>query len=47
LEHFDIRDAHEYADRRVIEMREKEGRIPPELSSYSDVVFAGYHNGRI
>jgi hypothetical protein len=44
LEHFDIWDAHEYADRWVIEMREKEGRIPSELSSCSDVVFDGYTN---
>jgi hypothetical protein len=44
LEHFDIWDAHEYNDRWVIEMREKEGRIPSELSSYSDAVFDGYTN---
>jgi hypothetical protein len=44
LEHFEIWDAHEYADRWVIEMREKEGRIPSALSNYSDVVFDGYTN---
>jgi hypothetical protein len=44
LEHFDIWDAHEHVDRWVIEMREKEGRIPSELSSYRDVVFDGYTN---
>ncbi|MDR2764651.1 MAG: hypothetical protein LBB90_06430, partial [Tannerella sp.] len=44
LEHFDIWDAHEYSERWVIEMREKEGRIPSELSSYSDAVFDGYTN---
>jgi hypothetical protein len=44
LEHFEIWDAHEYSDRWVIEMREKEGRIPSALSNYSDVVFDGYTN---
>jgi hypothetical protein len=47
LEHFDIWDvwdAHEYSDRWVIEMREKEGRIPSDLSSYSDAVFDSYTN---
>jgi hypothetical protein len=28
LEYFDIWDAHEYSDRWVIKMREKEGMIP-------------------
>jgi len=46
LEHFDIWDAHEYSDRWVIEMREKEGLIPASLpgSSEVDVVFDGYCN---
>jgi hypothetical protein len=44
LMHFDIWDTHEYSDRWVIEMREKEGRIPSELSSYSDAVFDDYTN---
>jgi len=44
LEYFDIWDAQEYKDRWVIEMREKEGNIPQELSDYEDVVFDGYCN---
>jgi hypothetical protein len=44
LAHFEIWDAHEYKERWVIEMREKEGLIPSELSEYSDVVFDGYSN---
>ncbi|MDR3268577.1 MAG: hypothetical protein LBT83_05880 [Tannerella sp.] len=44
LEDFEIWDAHEYRERRVIEMREKEGRIPSELSEYGDAVFDGYYN---
>ena len=44
LEYFDIWDAQEYKDRWVIEMREKEGNIPQELSAYEDVVFDGYCN---
>jgi hypothetical protein len=44
LEHFEIWDAHEYPDRRVIEMREKEGRIPSDLSDFDDDVFDGYTN---
>jgi hypothetical protein len=44
LEHFEIWDAHEYKDRWVIEMREKSGLLPSELSEYSDVVFDGYCN---
>jgi hypothetical protein len=44
LMYFDIWAAHEYKDRWVIEMREKEGLIPQELSSYSDIVFDGYTN---
>jgi hypothetical protein len=44
LEHFEIWDAHEYKERWVIEMREKEGVIPSELSGFDDVVFDGYTN---
>jgi hypothetical protein len=44
LEHFEIWDAHEYHERWVIEMREKEDVIPPELSDFYDVVFDGYTN---
>jgi hypothetical protein len=44
LTNFEIWDAQEYKDRWVIEMREKEGFIPQELSSYSDIVFDGYCN---
>jgi hypothetical protein len=44
LDYFEIWDAHEYNDRWVIEMREKEGFIPKELSDYQDVVFDGYCN---
>jgi len=44
LEHFEIWDAHEYSDRWVIEMREKEGFIPQALSGYDHVVFDGYTN---
>jgi hypothetical protein len=44
LEHLEIWDAHEHRARWVIEMREKEGRIPSELSAYGDVVFDGYCN---
>jgi len=44
LTYFDIWDAQEYQDRWVIEMREKEGLIPKELSDYQDIVFDGYCN---
>ena len=44
LEHFEIWDAKEYKERWVIEMREKEGKIPQELQTYEDVVFDGYCN---
>lgn len=44
LEHFDIWDAHEYSERWVIEMREKEGRIPLALSDFDNIVFDGYTN---
>jgi hypothetical protein len=44
LAYFAIWDAQEYKTRWVIEMREKEGLIPTELSDYDDVVFDGYCN---
>ena len=36
-ERFEIRDAREYRERRVIEMREKEGVIPSDLSGHIEV----------
>jgi hypothetical protein len=44
LAYFEIWDAHEYKERWVIELREKEGFIPHELSGHSDIVFDGYCN---
>jgi hypothetical protein len=44
LEHFEIWDAQEYKERWVIEMREKAGLIPDDLSQYQDIVFDGYCN---
>jgi hypothetical protein len=44
LKYFDIWDAKESKTRWVIEMREKEGNIPKELSEYEDIVFDGYTN---
>ena len=44
LEDFEMWDAQESKERWVIEMREKEERIPNELSEYEDVVFDGYCN---
>jgi hypothetical protein len=44
LENFEMWDACEHKDRRVIEMREKEGFIPRELSACREVVFDGYSN---
>ena len=44
LEYFEMWNAQESKDRWVIEMREKEGLIPKELSDYEDVVFDGYCN---
>jgi len=41
---FEIYGAMEYKERWVIEMREKEGRIPSALSHIEDVVFDGYCN---
>ena len=44
LKNFDMWDAEENKERWVIEMREKEGCIPQELSDCEDVVFDGYCN---
>lgn len=44
LEYFEMWDAEESKERWVIEMREKEGRVPLELSEYNDIVFDGYCN---
>jgi hypothetical protein len=44
LQDFDIYGAKENKTCWVIEMREKEGRIPAALSCYSDVVLDGYCN---
>jgi hypothetical protein len=44
LKDFDIYGAKEYPTRWVIEMREKEDRIPVALRESSDVVFDGYCN---
>jgi hypothetical protein len=41
LEHFEMWDAQESRERWVIEMHEKEGRIPDALVGYSDVVLDG------
>ncbi|MCL2683598.1 MAG: hypothetical protein FWE63_09015 [Bacteroidales bacterium] len=42
LEYFEMWDALESKERWVIEMREKEGRIPQELINFQDIVFDGY-----
>jgi len=42
LQDFDIYDAKESKSRWVIEMREKEGRIPAALQCYRDIVLDGY-----
>ena len=44
LEYFEIWDAHQYKNRWVIEMREKEGFIPNDLKGCQDIVFDGYCN---
>jgi len=44
LEHFDIYGATEYPTCWVIELREKEQRIPVELKDCMEVVFDGYCN---
>jgi hypothetical protein len=43
-EDFELWDAQESRDRWVIDMHEKEGRIPKELSACEDVVLDGYCN---
>jgi hypothetical protein len=44
LEDFDIYGATESTKKWVIELREKEGRIPEALRFVADVVFDGYCN---
>jgi hypothetical protein len=44
LEYFDIYGAEESSTRWVIELREKEGLVPLELSGFTDVVLDGYCN---
>ena len=44
LENFDIYGANEFPTSWVIELREKENRVPSELRNFSDVVFDGYCN---
>jgi hypothetical protein len=44
LAYFEIWDAREHKERGVIEMREKEGFIPKDLSGCDDIVFDGYCN---
>ncbi|MDR3327621.1 MAG: hypothetical protein LBT04_05785 [Prevotellaceae bacterium] len=44
LANFDIYGSQEYPDSWVMELREKEGRIPSKLIDFQDVVFDGYCN---
>ena len=44
LKDFDIYDLHQHTSCCVIEMYEKEARIPVALQAYSDVVLDGYCN---
>jgi hypothetical protein len=44
LANFDIYGAQEFPDSWVIELREKEGRIPSELCDCQEFVFDGYCN---
>jgi hypothetical protein len=44
LENFEMWDAKEYKERWVIELREKEGLIPRELTGKEDIVLDGYCN---
>ena len=44
LENFEIYGAEEFPSHWMIELREKEGIIPAELSDSKDVVFDGYDN---
>ena len=43
-EYFEMWDATEHRDRRVIKLREKEGRIPQALSDQAEIVSDGYSN---
>jgi hypothetical protein len=44
LADFDIYSVQEHLVRWVIELREKEGKIPGEIKGYQDVVLDGYCN---
>lgn len=44
LKDFDIYGAQEFSSCWIIEMREKEGRIPDDLLGFEDIVFDGYCN---
>jgi len=44
LEYFEIYGAEEYPSHWMIELREKEGIIPAEISDSKDIVFDGYEN---
>ena len=44
LENFEIYGANEFPTCWVIELREKENRIPPDLKDCPEVVFDGYCN---
>jgi hypothetical protein len=44
LEHFDIYGAKETKTNWVIDLYEKEGKIPKEMENHTDVVFDGYCN---
>jgi hypothetical protein len=44
LEDFEMWDAFESKERWVIEMREKEGRLPEALLEFEDAVYDGYCN---
>ena len=42
LSDFEMWDAHESKDRWVIEMREKEDRLPSDLFGFEDIVLDGF-----
>ena len=44
LEYFEIYGAEEFPSHWMIELREKEGILPAELSECKDIVFDGYEN---
>jgi hypothetical protein len=44
LKDFEITDTKELKDHWIIELHEKEERIPPELEGKKDIVFDGYCN---